>query len=177
MCRLDGYNLDLSCPPPTRRSPPCDEKKESGIIYFMLSLMGICMLALSGHCSALTRPGVSAKAQSVMCLGNAITILAFMVSDASYAFSADLPSAIPKEGIYFNLALFGTLGALSYSAWTASGSAMPKLANMVPKGRFGRPYLVGMINILLVSIPAFFMREKFIETCAHHLGVGVLGTE
>jgi len=159
---MAGYKLDLSCPPASRRAPPCDEKKNIGFLWFVMSLMGVQMLSLCAMNSAMRRDETSKKAQSVACLMNAVTLLIFLVNDLTYVISADYPASFPKEGVYGNLVLFTGLAAMCFSGWQAAGSVMPNFGNMIPSGRFGMPLLAGCVNLLFFGLPLTFIRTQFI---------------
>lgn len=160
---LAGYKLDLSCPPYSRRAPACDEKKNIGFLWFIMSLMGVQMMSMVANCSSMARDGVAVKAQSVMCFMNVLALLFFVANDFVYVFSADYPASFPKEGVYVNLVLFGTLATLNYLAWQQSGGAMPKLGSIIPKGRFAAPFIAGGVNLLFFGLPLCFFRSQFIE--------------
>lgn len=160
---LSGYKLDLTCPPYSRRAPPCDEAKNVGFLWFIMSIVGIQMMSLASICSALARDAVSSKAQSVACFCNMCTMIFFILNDLSYVMSDDYPAAFPKEGVYGNVVLFGTLAGLSYSAWQASGGVMPNFQAIIPKGRFSMPFIAGSINLLFFGLPLCFFRSQFIE--------------
>ena len=106
----------------------------------------------------MAREGVSKKAQSIACLMQCFVQLFFVTDSLIYAISPDFPDRMPKEGIYFNVVLNGTLAYLCYSGWKASGSAMPKMT--LPKGRFAKPFLAGSINLLFFGIPLWGQRPS-----------------
>lgn len=160
---MANYGMDLSCPPSTRRAPPCDERKNVAFIYFVMSIMGVQMMSLVAMNSAMARDGVSPKAQSVTCFCNMIMMLVFVVSDGSYVFSSDYPAAFPTTEIYGNLVLFSGLAALAYKGWEGSGSVMPNFDSIIPSGRFGLPYTLGCVNLLFFGLPLLLIRSQFIE--------------
>jgi len=132
-------------------------------LWFVMSLMAVQMLSLCAFNAAMARDVVSTKAKSVACLMNAATLALFVATDASYVLSPNYPAAFPKEGVYFNLALFAALGVMCLSGWAASGSATPDFTALVPIGRFGLPYAAGCANLLFFGVPLVFFREAFIE--------------
>jgi hypothetical protein len=156
---METYKFDLSCPP---RDRSCDEKRNLGFLYSMMGFCGMQLFGFCVNCAAMARDGVSVKAQSATCFCAMIWFIVFMFNDSAYLFGG-MPESIPKEGIYFNIALFAALAGLQYSAWTESGSVMPKIGSMIPSGRFAMPIIVGALNALFFGIPMVVMRETWIE--------------
>ena len=156
---METYKFDLSCPP---RDRSCDEKKNLGFLYSMLGLCGMQLFSFAVICTAMSRDSVSVKAQSVTCLCVMIWFIIMAFNDAAYAFGG-MPESIPKEGIYFNIVLFAGLAGLCYTAWTETGSVMPKMGSIIPSGRFAMPMIAGAVNGAFFGLPCVLMRETWIE--------------
>ena len=161
----DGYKMDFSCPArPARGAPPCDEKKNTALLWFAFNLFGIQLGSLAGMAGALARDGVSKKAQSAFLFVTMISYPFLTISDLIATTTDDFTnSGTPKEGIYFNTVLFSALTVAIYLAWQGTGGYVPDVNKLVPTGRFSTCVIINLVNGLFFALPLMLFRDQFLE--------------
>ena len=164
---LDGYQMKFDDPKPSggflgigAEAPSCYPKAKA-LLYQVMNVFGNQMGTASVIAGALARPGVSGPGQSAACLSIALSYTYFILNDAMYVFDDAFPSAIPKEGILVNLAIWAALVAMCLSAWMGSGSHTPELKYMVPSGKFSAPILVLSASTMFYVVGCIAFRTDF----------------
>ena len=160
----DGYKMDFSCPArPARGAPPCDEKKNTALLWFAFNLFGIQLGSLAGMAGALARDGVSKKAQSAFLFVTMISYPFLTISDLIATTTDDFTnSGTPKEGIYFNTVLFSALTVAIYLAWQGTGGYVPDVNKLVPTGRFST-VIINLVNGSSSRSHSCCSRDQFLE--------------
>jgi len=130
---------------------------------FFLGIMGTQIFLTAFLAASAARDSVPEAVKSVACLCFGLYWAFFALADGTLYMRGALPDAFPPEGIYANAALFSVLAVLSFAGWAQSGSYLPMLNNMMPKGRPAKALLAGMINLGFFAIGCAFFAAPFVE--------------
>ena len=164
---LGVYGMDFfDCPAkPARGAPPCDATQNKAIAYNCFNFFGVQLLLQGMLCAALSRNGVSSKAQSVALLFAALTYVVFIVSDYSATLDDRWPEQMPKEGVYSNIVMWTGFIVVALLGWKDSGSVTPDFNKLskITTGRFSLPLLAGCVNLLMFGVPMTFLREMMVS--------------
>ena len=165
---MGGYGMDfMSCPAAKRGAPKCDPTAMKSFLFSVMNVMGIQMLMVAMVAAAMKREGVPKEAQSIACF---VTMSWYAFNSVETVFrlvvqASSWPAAIDKNGMYFNVALFGGFAYLMYTGWVDSGSAKPDFSGVkdIPSGKFGKPILAGVALLAFYGIPCVIAGDSFVE--------------
>jgi hypothetical protein len=165
---MGGYGMDfMSCPAAKRGAPKCDPTAMKSFLFSVMNVMGIQMLMVAMVAAAMKREGVPKKAQSIACF---VTMSWYAFNSVETVFrlvvqASSWPAAIDKNGMYFNVALFGGMAYLMYTGWVDSGSAKPDFSAVkdLHTTRFGKPILAGAVLLGFYGIPCVIAGDSFVE--------------
>jgi hypothetical protein len=155
----------MSCPAAKRGAPKCDPTAMKSFLFSVMNIMGIQMLLIAMVAAAMKREGVPKKAQSIACF---VMMVWYAFNSVETVFRLAVqawPAEIDKNGMYFNVALFGGFAYLMYTAWVDSGSSKPDFSGVkdIPSGKFGKPILAGIALLAFYGIPCLIAGDSFVE--------------
>ena len=163
---MGGYGMDfMSCPAAKRGAPKCDPTAMKSFLFSVMNIFGIQMMLVAAVAAAMKREGVPKKAQSIACF---VMMVWYAFNSVETVFRLAVqawPAEIDKNGMYFNVALFGGFAYLMYTAWVDSGSSKPDFSGVkdIPSGKFGKPILAGVALLAFYGIPCVIAGDSFVE--------------